>query len=645
MSVRRSQNWVNQQRVDVPHLRSIESAVRNDFDELLGAFAIGSNSSHIIRGFEINMTAAIGATASSLQMIVEDSAMLHGTSNEAGTFFQIAAGTANQVLNSTTNTRVDGTFSPSSLNYVGLEFTRAIDNSTAAQVFLWNPTTKTEISKNIPLAETLDYKIVITNSLWAPNVVPVAIVKTDTSNNVVSVEDRRSLLYRLGSAGASTPDPTHQYPWTNHSESRSENFWKSTSSTSPFRGGDKQLLHFKEWADAVMSMLVEVKGTTYWYSPISESGSLLKLRGDLDRTYITGNGKYTHNSSTAGQLNWDSNIFLNFIGSRLSYKILSNAATTDLTLSDNQVAYLELTRDQDIGPNLIFTNGSAIVNSVGASSWTSSLLAGDFIKIATENDSQYYEILSVNTPSQVTLTTNFAGTSTDPVLGAQAKYALGTYETNPAPSTNRHIQIANREDVPFSQDVFWLYFRNDNGGATPQIFIRGSSGGELEQGEDRGISDNTSIDVLNYIGSPEEDATAPDYNSQTQAAGSLAGQSYNSSNGENLTLRLAKVTAMLADHKQDFNIDIDPGMVTWDGTNITIDNAQLSIPGTTIGAAPVAINNLASTALPVNEALYVDINRTTAGSLTLAQAALGSLTPSQQRLVVARNIGGNLLVG
>jgi hypothetical protein len=509
MAVRRSQNWLNQQRVDVPHLRSIESAVRNDFDELLSSMVIGEDASYIMRGFEINMIGAIGASASSLQMIVENSSLLHGKSAESGTFFQVASGVPNQTINSTTNTAVQGSFTPSALNYIGIEFSRAVDNSTTAQVFLWNPTNKNEISKTVPLAETLNYKIVVTSSIWAANVLPISIVETDSSNNVLSVEDRRPMLFRLGTGGPNTPNPFYQYPWDHHAEGRTENFWKSTSAVSPFRGGDKQILTEKEWKDAVMSMLLEVKGTTYWYSP-NAGGSIVKLRGDLALLQMTGTGKFMHAMNTAGQINWDSDIYFNYIGSRLSYKILSYPAGTNVLLGDGQVAYVNLVRGVDIIPNLIFTQGSAIVSSVGAVSWTSDVLAGDYIKVGSEDDTKYYKILSVDTASQVTLTSVFLETSTGSG-GTQAKYAWGTYQTAAVPTTNRHVYVVDRKDVPFNEDVYWLLMREDNGGSTARAYIRGSSGGELQQGEDREISDGVSLEILEYIGSPSEVDAFPDY--------------------------------------------------------------------------------------------------------------------------------------
>ena len=65
MAVRRSQNWVNQQRADLPHLRSIESAVRNDFDELIGSFAIGEGNS-----YEFVVLKSLWAVPSDLLLLV-----------------------------------------------------------------------------------------------------------------------------------------------------------------------------------------------------------------------------------------------------------------------------------------------------------------------------------------------------------------------------------------------------------------------------------------------------------------------------------------------------------------------------------------------------------------------------------------------
>jgi len=554
MAVKRSQNWLNQQRVDVPHLRSIESAVRNDFDEMFAAFVLGESQSYVIRGFDIEMAGSIGASANGLQLIVEDSAILHGASDESGTFFELPAGESNQVLSATTNTRVEGAFTPGALNYVSLEFTREVDDTTTAQTYLWNPTTQSEITKTLPLAETLDYKIVISSSLFTSNVLPIAIVETDSSNNVLNIQDRRPMLFRLGTAGSSTPDPFHEYPWDNHTEGRQENFWQSSSSTSsPFRGGDKQIRTFKENDEALKTEIKQIKGTTYWYSE-NNAGSLTSLKYDLGHTIFTGRGYIEHNSGNPGQINWDENMFLTVVSTRLKYKIEANPATTNIDLDDNQVAYVKLIRGIEVIPQLVFTNGADEVTSVGAIPWTTDLEAGDYVKVASEGDGSYYQILSVDSTSQVTLTQNFGGTSTG-INGTDAKVAWGNYRTDAAPSTDRHIKVANIEDVPFDADTYWLFMRADSAGQA-RVYLRFLNA-ELEVGEQLQISDQVPAALLAYIGSANDSDSDPLYN--VLATDALTGtENYNTTNGENLTIRSSKLTSMVANKAQDKTITFGP---------------------------------------------------------------------------------------
>jgi hypothetical protein len=813
MSVRRRFSFLSQARVDVPHLRSIESAVSNDFDELLKGFVTGTGG-YVLRGFELNMTGAIGGASSGLQMLTANGTIFHGGSSQSGTFYVVPSTQTPEILNSVVNTKVRGAFTPNAVNYVGIEYERVIDDATADQLYVWDPTNKNEITKTVPLAKILNYTIVITTSVWAQTVLPIAKVTTDVAANVVDITDQRSMLFRLGQAGRGSPNPGYEYPWTNQAEGRVETTATSSSnSINPFRGGDKQLYNLKEWMDAVMTSFKEIKGTTFWYGQ-NVGGSLVSLRADLANLVFTGVGTISHDAATAGKINWSNDVYIKFIGGRLGYKILANAATSNIVLADDQVAYIKLVREQNIVPNLIFTNGNAVVTSVGAVSWTSTLVAGDWVKLASDDLTKYYQILSVDSLSQVTLSTTFAGTSTGP-SGAKSQYAFGVYSAVAVPSTDRHVKISARKDTPFDEDTFWILMRSDNGGATPRVYARFIAA-ELEQGEERQINDNTTDNIVTYIGSSRESDNSPVYSDkisplvanyyvvdtesltksikrldkaiytaqqvtnqdraaklveggtwswdlgtqtltwsanaaiqvlglansvnlilasaavltsgqvlyvdanraapggtitpvvgtntsvatgddrfilarregtdvivgshsmrlvdgeskklyagasdQTLAfigatnaaesaptysstpAGSLVLPDYNGVANEDLETRLAKVTAMLADTRQDLNIALDAGTIGWDGTNITITSAQLSIPGTVVGAAPVAINNLGSTALASNQCLYVDISRTLGTALTLAVAAISALTPSQQRLIVARNIGGNILV-
>lgn len=583
MAVQRRVNWLSQQRVDVPDMRSLESAASNDFDQLFQSFVTDTTQGYIIRGFNIFMSGAISNAASSLQMQVDPGSILHIAASQSGTFLMVPAGTPAQQLNSSINANVVGSFIPSSVNYVSIDYIRFIDDTTSAQVYVWNPTTNTETTKNTPRAQILQYTINISTVTPTANLLPIAVVNTDAGNNVTSVTDARWMFCRLGSGGL-TPDPLFSYPWL---QGRNENPSTSTSSTNPFTGGDKNIGSLKEWMNALMTSIKEIKGTTYWYSTGSSTGSLESLRQDVANTVITGSGNISHGiipnsqpvliatgditvnsnqltnlSSTVGlavgqyivatgvpagttivsiagpivtmsedatlngigisvsfynpsvitaqgQVNWDEPVNIAVIGSALSYILQENDSTTDITLVDDEVAYLQLIRDVAIAPNLVFTNGSAIVTSVGAIPWTTNLLAGDFIKLASDTDAQYYEILTVDSLIQVTLVNFFTGVSTG-VGGAQAQYAYGSYTHSPTPiGDDRAIQIASRPLVPENGDVFWLFMREDNAGA-PRVYIR-FLGIELNNGENRQVSGPTPAQLLLYVGSPMISASRPLY--------------------------------------------------------------------------------------------------------------------------------------
>lgn len=511
MGVQRRVNWISQQRVDVPDMRALESAVSNDFDQLIQSFVTGTTQGYIMRGFEISMAGAIGGAASGLQLLVDPGAVFHVASSQSGTFYLVPSGTPAQQLNSATNTIVDGAFAPSAINYVGLEYERFIDDTTSSQVYIWNPTTNNETTKNAPRAQILRYRIKITTSTFASNVLPIATVTTDSGNNVVSITDARWMMFRLGTGGAA-PNPFYVYPWTAQPEGRTENpSTSSSNSVNPFHGGDKMIMTLKDWMNAIMTSLQEIKGTVYWYSP-SSAGSIDSLRTDLGNTITTGAGIIEHSADTAGLINWDEDIVLKVVGSRLEYRFAANdVPSTDITLADNQVAYVTLVRDVEISPNLVFTNSSAIVTSVGSIAWTGPLQAGDWIKLGADTVAGYYQIQSIDSLSQVTLTIPFQGSSTG-AGGAKGKYAFGTYQTSASPSSNRDIFIADRDDVPQGQDVFWFLLRADNGGVIPKVYVR-FIGSELEMGESEEIDDGVPRNLLQYIGAPLESSRFPQYSS------------------------------------------------------------------------------------------------------------------------------------
>jgi hypothetical protein len=422
-----------------------------------------------------------------------------------------------QILNPTSNPIVQGSFTPSATNYIGIEFVRAVDDSTADTVYFWDPNSNTEFSKNVPLALILGYNIYITTTPWASNVMPVCTVATDANNNVTSITDCRELLYRLGSGNSASPNPNYVYPWTAQPEGRVES--PSTASGAatynPFQGGDKMLTSFKDWANAIMSMIREVKGTPYWYSATGAGfGSMVTLREDAVNSILTGAGTITHNASVAGRLNWSSSFSIEVVGTPLKYTIAAYNAGSVVSLTNGQCAYLNLARNLATAVNLTFSTGSPSVVT-GASAWTTGLQAGDFVRAAQDNDNVYGIIASVDSPTQVTLTTAYAGTT---AVSVPAVYTWGNYSVGgslPATSTpSRNLQASAIASVPLSQNTLWLFYRND--GVRPKVYVR-FLGVEIEQGETTQIDDSVSQNILTYIGAQNEADSAPSYSTQTPA--------------------------------------------------------------------------------------------------------------------------------
>ena len=142
MSVLRQLNVLGQQRLDVPHIRSIESAVAADFDVLAGRVQAGGKAL-VVRGFTLaNFTA--GTNATNIQLSTADGILYNMNSSESGTFLWVPADRSVEVLNSATNSRVQGGFTAGQINYIGLDLVRTADDTTSDLVQFLDPNTLLE---------------------------------------------------------------------------------------------------------------------------------------------------------------------------------------------------------------------------------------------------------------------------------------------------------------------------------------------------------------------------------------------------------------------------------------------------------------------------------------------------------------------
>lgn len=269
MAIQRRLNLLGQQRIDVPHIRALESAVVADFDLLAGTIMAGQRPL-VVKGFELNVATALSNPATALQLTVASGILLHPLATEAGTIFQVPENTNAEVL-SVSNPKVSGGFTANTTNFVGIDLLMSADDSTSDVSMFMDASSKLEVPKTVPQARTLDYRIKISTSDFGstPTVCPVARVVTDSAGAVVSIEDCRNMYYRLGSGG-STPNKDAVFSFLNGRQETSVVSSVSVPNPQIFINGDKVISSDKEWRDAVMTRLWEVGGGHAWYSPTSD---------------------------------------------------------------------------------------------------------------------------------------------------------------------------------------------------------------------------------------------------------------------------------------------------------------------------------------------------------------------------------------
>lgn len=333
MSVLRQQNWLGQQRVDIPHIRAVESSICADFDVAMGLI-MGGGTPQVVKGFTLVSTGAIGSPATNLQLVVANGIVVHYGASESGSMFWIPSTRANETLNSS-NANLTGSFTSGATNYVGLDLIRTADSTTSDNVQFLDANTLVELSRTVPLGRTINYRLVVSLTPFSSstNICPIAKVVTDANNNVTSIVDARQMLWRLGT-GSDTPATKFTYAW---GQGRNE-----LTAVDPFQGGDKAFGSFSDFKQGVLTRLWELGGGEYWYSPATDRYTRLIGEGAALATgdYFSWDGL---------NLTWQ-NLFVLFGGSTGYYNtVVSQAASSSglTNLAIGECVYVDLDRTQN----------------------------------------------------------------------------------------------------------------------------------------------------------------------------------------------------------------------------------------------------------------------------------------------------------
>ena len=269
MTIRQT-NLIGQMRLDIPHLRAMESSISADFDALGGEMLAGQRPL-VLSGLRVLTAGAISAPASNLVVTVAGALLMHWNATEAGSVFRIRSDQAQEQLQ-TSNPRVSGSWTSSAVNYVVLDLFRAADATTTDTVKFFDPDTRAEVARSVPLARTLDYRFVISTSPFSSQetVLPLAKVTLGSTGQVTAIVDSRELMFRRGRGGDQPSQAAYTWP-----QGRAE----PLTSADPFTGGDRAPASLKDWMDAVMSRVQEIGGGASWYSPTADRNIIMVWTG------------------------------------------------------------------------------------------------------------------------------------------------------------------------------------------------------------------------------------------------------------------------------------------------------------------------------------------------------------------------------
>ncbi len=345
MSAIRQVNWLGQQRVDVFHVRALESSVAADFDCLAGMIMAGGVPL-VVRGLTIPTTGTLGQRATNLVLRVADSVFMHPTATDSGTIFFAESTAADEVL-AATNANVSGSFAASATNYISLDLVREADATTSDLTAFLDPNTEDEINKDVPVGRVMQIQIVISTLPFSSteNSLPIAKVVTDASGNVVSITDARNLFPRLGTGG-DVPNSNAGYSWPDATRKENPITYSSISTLDPFAGGDKGIYSTKSIFSALQHIAWEAKSGEHWYSRTTRDG----VKFAMNSAPVFGNGdNFTWDAGT-NTLSW-TGLSILFENSSGGFKNLITDGSA--VILDGQCIYVDLDRTTTPTPSLV----------------------------------------------------------------------------------------------------------------------------------------------------------------------------------------------------------------------------------------------------------------------------------------------------
>jgi len=486
------------ERYDTPDARAMEAFSQNDWRFFFSG--IISKKSYVLSGFEITNYANI-FRISGIRLRQNNAVIMHPEATTQAAGFYVAAG-------SEPDAQLQ--LSPNATNFVEIDFETS--SGTPDTRAFWdmgaNGGKGAEFTDEVDTVINLELKITSNTSSFSPGKIPLYKIITNPSGLATEVTDCRPLFFRLGTGGTS-PNPSAEFSWPENSpnldHAQFETPIKSVAAAdnnAPFQGGDKNIKSLKEWMDAVMTSLMKLKGSPYWYS---QSPSIGEVYQNAKMTLMV-SGIWRHENTVAGKLS--------LVGGSTFYRIgkkynCSLSQFSNIDMSSNPVLFIVLPDDSQITYRMGNDNSNPVSpkivsgvsnNEIVVSGNGNYILTGGNLMIGSKIFS--YGFASYNS---VENKTTFTSITPDPTGLVKS----GNFVYQSEQSVNGYYHYSQSEAVPGVNDskvssgvekTTWIAFFDGVKIHTPDA--------QLEQGEQIQIGFNTSQAIISYIGSTGE----ADYN-------------------------------------------------------------------------------------------------------------------------------------
>ena len=446
------------ERLDLPDFLSIDSYTQGDFKYLMRSF-VGSDRPYVFKGFEIiDPGNSIGTQNVAISIA---NSVVYYPESKAGPFFYGLEEGNPKAAPLVPELRKNAT------NYVYLVLT-TFESAKDTRAF-WDPDKEGgvggEFTQDVNTESVLTVDVNVSVSTFPENVIPICKITVGT-NFIESIEDARDMMFRLGSGGIS-PNPLTRYSFREEplaAYKRLEPNTLMTSSLDPnsFKGGDKNIETLKEWMDVVMTKLLELSGTTYWYEDAS-SYSLVNIFKDSLATSIRSKGTWENSDVTPGLLTWTEDIVIQSMTDKKDIIIRSG----NKTLSNNQVMFVQHQRNVPINSGstaVDWLSGLPYVNGeLGA---FENLAKGDWIKKASDPDYRYLRVeefyTAINLGGVPTTPGNAISIRLSQTYSGITEISQGIF--NKGEFTLSDVQVVDRDDSALyaaGGDLCWLASRTD----------------------------------------------------------------------------------------------------------------------------------------------------------------------------------------